>query len=186
MFFDTETTGLPENYNAPSSDVNNWPRIVQISWTITDKMGNILSERDAVIKPEGFTIPYHSIDVHGITNEFAIKYGLPLNVVLDNFIKDMSSIKCIVGHNIDFDKKVIEAECYRKRIEIDFDRVESICTMEATVDFMEDYLERRKYPKLQELYYALFEEDIENIHNSMNDVNATMRCFFELKNREVL
>ena len=186
MFFDTETTGLPENYNAPSSDVNNWPRIVQISWTITDKMGNILSERDAVIKPEGFTIPYHSTDVHGITNEFAVKYGQPLSVVLDTFIKDMSSIKCIVGHNIDFDKKVIEAECYRKRIEIDFDRVESICTMEATVDFMEDYLERRKYPKLQELYYALFEEDIENIHNSINDVNATMRCFFELKNREVL
>ena len=133
-----------------------------------------------------FTIPNHSVDVHGITNEFAVKYGQPLSVVLDNFIKDMSSIKCIVGHNIDFDKKVIEAECIRKRIKIDFDSVESICTMKTTVDYMEDYLEQRKYPKLQELYYALFEEDIENIHNSMNDVNATMRCFFELKNREVL
>ena len=186
MFFDTETTGLPKDYNAPSSDVNNWLHIVQISWTITDKMGNILFERDAVIKPEGFTIPYHSIDVHGITNEFAIKYGQPLSVVLENFIKDMSSVKCIVAHNISFDKKVIEAECNRKSIKIDFDSVESICTMKTTVDFMEDYFEQRKYPKLQELYYALFEEEIENAHNSKNDVNATMRCFFELINREVL
>lgn len=149
-------------------------------------MGNILFERDAVIKPEGFTIPYHSIDVHGITNEFAIKYGQPLSVVLENFIKDMSSVKCIVAHNISFDKKVIEAECNRKSIKIDFDSVESICTMKTTVDFMEDYFEQRKYPKLQELYYALFEEEIENAHNSKNDVNATMRCFFELINREVL
>ena len=32
LFFDTETTGLPRNWSAPVSDLNNWPRLVQIAW----------------------------------------------------------------------------------------------------------------------------------------------------------
>ena len=31
LFFDTETTGLPRNYKAPSSDTRNWPRLVQLA-----------------------------------------------------------------------------------------------------------------------------------------------------------
>ena len=30
LFFDTETTGLPANWQAPMSDLENWPRLVQI------------------------------------------------------------------------------------------------------------------------------------------------------------
>ena len=30
LFFDTETTGLPKNYNAPITDTDNWPRLVQL------------------------------------------------------------------------------------------------------------------------------------------------------------
>ena len=32
LFFDTETTGLPSDYNAPINNSHNWPRLVQISW----------------------------------------------------------------------------------------------------------------------------------------------------------
>jgi hypothetical protein len=32
LFFDTETTGLPKNYKAPVTDLNNWPRLVQLAW----------------------------------------------------------------------------------------------------------------------------------------------------------
>ncbi len=31
LFFDTETTGVPRNYKAPSSDTRNWPRLVQLA-----------------------------------------------------------------------------------------------------------------------------------------------------------
>lgn len=40
LFFDTETTGLPKNYKAPASDSDNWPRLVQIAWSIYDAEGN--------------------------------------------------------------------------------------------------------------------------------------------------
>jgi hypothetical protein len=32
LFFDTETTGLPSNYKAPATDLNNSPRLVQLAW----------------------------------------------------------------------------------------------------------------------------------------------------------
>jgi len=32
LFFDTETTGLPKNWKAPVTDLNNWPRLVQLAY----------------------------------------------------------------------------------------------------------------------------------------------------------
>jgi DNA polymerase III epsilon subunit-like protein len=40
VFFDTETTGLPRDYNAPSSKLDNWPRLVQLAWIVSDYDGN--------------------------------------------------------------------------------------------------------------------------------------------------
>ncbi len=54
FFFDTETTGLPQRWNAPVTDVDNWPRLVQLAWIMCDDKGNIIEERSDIIKPEGF------------------------------------------------------------------------------------------------------------------------------------
>tara|TARA_B110000908_G_C9962776_1_gene317636 strand:+ start:106 stop:219 length:114 start_codon:yes stop_codon:yes gene_type:complete len=32
LFFDTETTGLPKDFNAPIEEVENWPRLVQLGY----------------------------------------------------------------------------------------------------------------------------------------------------------
>jgi len=42
LIFDTETTGLPRDWNAPLTDANNWPRCVQIAWQLHDKDGNCI------------------------------------------------------------------------------------------------------------------------------------------------
>ena len=36
LFFDTETTGLPRNWKAPVTHLNNWPRMIQIAWIACD------------------------------------------------------------------------------------------------------------------------------------------------------
>lgn len=51
LFFDTETTGLPQNYKAPVTNLNNWPRMVQIAWLQYDKDGNRISANNSIIKP---------------------------------------------------------------------------------------------------------------------------------------
>ncbi len=58
LFFDTETTGLPRTYRASIKDLENWPRVVQIAWLTYSKSGQLLSENDYIVKPEGFIIHY--------------------------------------------------------------------------------------------------------------------------------
>ncbi|MBK7505078.1 MAG: hypothetical protein IPI52_08425 [Bacteroidetes bacterium] len=36
LFIDVETNGLPLSYNKHYTDIDNWPRIVQIAWIICD------------------------------------------------------------------------------------------------------------------------------------------------------
>ena len=84
LFFDTETTGLPRNWKAPVTDLNNWPRMVQIAWILCDDKGNRVETADYIIKPENFVIPQDASKVHGITTEKAINEGESLENVLNN------------------------------------------------------------------------------------------------------
>lgn len=79
LTFDTETTGLPKNFKADISDSDNWPRLVQLAWQLNNQKGELLSSDSIIIKPDGFTIPYNSEKVHGISTEIAIKEGIELN-----------------------------------------------------------------------------------------------------------
>ena len=76
LFFDTETTGLPRNWKAPVTDLNNWPRLVQLAYLYYDADGKKIMGGDCIIKPEGFTIPTDASRVHGITTERALEEGV--------------------------------------------------------------------------------------------------------------
>ena len=108
--FDTETTGLPKIDNAPVSDVDNWPRLVQLSWQVHDALGNLVEYHNYIVQPDGFVIPINSQAVHGISTNHALKYGLPINEVLDLFMQSASKAKYLVGHNLNFDLNVMGAE----------------------------------------------------------------------------
>ena len=85
LFFDTETTGIPQDYKAPCTDTDNWPRLVQLGWILTDSRGNELRRGNRIVRPEGFEIPAAASDVHGITTERALAEGEPLrDVMLDS------------------------------------------------------------------------------------------------------
>ena len=57
LFLDLETTGLPLRYDAPYSDLKNWPRIASLSWALFNPAGKQLLHEYAIIKPDGFSIP---------------------------------------------------------------------------------------------------------------------------------
>ena len=79
LFFDTETTGVPKNYKAPSSDLENWScRLVQLSWIVKNDKQEELSRGNFIVKPDGFEIPTEASDIHGITTEKALAEGLEL------------------------------------------------------------------------------------------------------------
>jgi len=182
LFFDTETTGLPQDWKAPVSDTNNWPRIVQIAWVLSSQDDGRLESKDFIIKPEGFSIPKESSDVHGISTEQAYEEGKDLLDVLTEFDKDLRNSTRLVAHNISFDEKVLGAEFIRKGIENDFFEKRRLCTMQKSTDYCK--LPGRygyKWPTLSELHITLFGKDFEDAHNAMGDVIATENCFWKLR-----
>src|SRR6218665_4146997 len=78
LIFDTETTGLPRDWNAPYTDLDNWPRAVQIAWQLHDDLGNLIEAKDYLIQPDGFDIPFDAERIHGISTALAQKDGVPL------------------------------------------------------------------------------------------------------------
>ncbi|MEQ9441602.1 MAG: DNA polymerase III subunit alpha [Cyclobacteriaceae bacterium] len=189
LIFDTETTGLPRDYNAPISDLDNWPRVVQLSWQLHNADGSLRSAQDYIIKPEGFTIPFNSEKVHGISTERALAEGHPLAEVLNKFNEDLQHTRQAVGHNVDFDINVSAAEFLRAKIETPLLNIEKVDTKDASTDFCKIPGGRGgkyKWPTLSELHKKLFGMPFDGAHNSAFDVDATARCFFGLLKEQVI
>jgi DNA polymerase III alpha subunit (gram-positive type) len=182
LFFDTETTGLPKNYKAPVTDLNNWPRLVQIAWHIYDTTGNLVDKNDFIIKPEGFKIPSDSSNIHGITTDRAIREGHDLEQVLILFNEQIAKASFLVAHNISFDEKIVGAEFIRKKIQSPLFQKTRLCTMNASVNYcgiQGPY--GYKWPKLSELHIKLFGKSFEEAHNAAADIEATARCFWKMR-----
>ena len=187
LFFDTETTGLPKNWQAPVSDLNNWPRLVQLAYLYYDGEGNKISTGDFIIKPDGFTIPTAASNVHRITTERAIAEGQAITFVLQRFAALVSEAKHLVAHNMSFDENIIGAEFIRHGMPNLIQSKHKICTMKSSIDFCAIAGQYGyKWPKLSELHYKLFREDFAEAHNAAADINATARCFWELKRQGII
>lgn len=97
LFFDTETSGLPGNHDAPASEYENWPRLVQIAWMLTDETGKELRNQSFIVRPDGFEIPASATRVHGITTQTARRLVIELEKVLTAFANDLSAGNILVG-----------------------------------------------------------------------------------------
>ena len=184
IIFDTETTGLPRNWNAPITDTSNWPRVIQIAWQVHDDMGRLIENKDFLIRPDGFDIPYDAEKIHGISTELAQQYGDSLEDVLLLFNKALEKADFVVGQNVGFDINVLGCEFVR------LDRSSKMAEMPVLDTCTEVTAElcklpggrggRFKLPTLTELHQFLFHVPFSEAHNATADVEATTRCFLEL------
>ena len=184
LIYDTETTGLPRDWKAPLTDSDNWPRLVQLAWQLHDVQGKLISRGNLIVKPDGFTIPYTSAKIHGITTERAEKDGHLLAEVLSEFDRDLAQTTYVVGHNVEFDVNILGAEYHRlaQTVEKLTDKLVIDSKNEAT-DFCAIPGGRGgqfKWPTLTELHQKLFSTGFGEAHDAAYDVDATAKCFFEL------
>ncbi|MGB1100055.1 MAG: DNA polymerase III subunit alpha, partial [Flavobacteriales bacterium] len=190
LIYDTETTGLPRDWNAPISDSDNWPRLVQLAWQLHDANGKLLSRGNRIVQPDGFTIPYNSTKIHGITTERAQAEGMPLAEVAAEFMADAAKAKYVMGHNVGFDVNVVGAELLR------LNQAAEPLTDIAIIDSKDEGTEfcaipggrggKFKWPTLTELHQKLFGEGFGDAHDAAYDVAATARCFFEMVRLRVI
>ena len=113
LIYDTETTGLPKDYNAPITDAENWPRLVQLAWQVHAKDGSLIEAQNFIVQPDGFDIPFNSEQVHGISTKKALEEGIPLQEALDRFTEVLGKSQIVAGHNIEFDINIMGAEYMR-------------------------------------------------------------------------
>lgn len=194
LFFDTETTGLPLSQQASFTDQNNWPYLVQIGFILYDENIGKLAERNIIISPEGYSIPKESTEVHGITQEYAEKNGENRFNVLNYMDKILASVDTVVGHNVEFDINVLKCEILRVKKAKDAlfmgKQHRILDTMKTGTDFCRipsnGYGGKYKWPKLSELYQALFQRSFIGQHDAMNDIFATYECYWEMRKRNLI
>ena len=187
LFFDTETTGLPRNWKAPVHDLSNWPRLVQLAYLLFDSSGDLVLSAEHIIKPMDFTVPFAASSIHGITHERACREGAPLAVVLNEFFGYINKSEVLVAHNMSFDENIVGAEFLRLNMPNIIPHKIRICTMLKSTHFCKlDGPYGYKWPKLSELHYVLFQSHFAEAHNAAVDIQATAKCFWELKKRGII
>ena len=191
IFFDSESNGLPREPRLGVSFTSNWPRMIQLAWIVTDENGNILKRQSHIIYPQGFNIIEPIAKLTRITTERAQREGVDLYSVLTEFMEDVNDAQLLIAHNIDFDKRVVGCELYRENMDYDSLLNKSmVCTMQKSTNFCAIPSNGNhagyKWPKLEELHQKLFGTTFSGAHDAMSDVEATRKCYFELKKKGIL
>lgn len=188
LFFDTETDGLPKNWNGKITDADNWPRMLSITWALHSEDGAIIEEKKFYIKHPGYKINPDSqaFKVNGITQEM-LDGGIEQIEALHLFLNAGEKSKILVAHNFKFDKNIILSEMARIVLTND-EIVETSEEIERKkIDTMLDQKAiTGKWPKLNELHRHLFGTDFDGAHDALGDVRACARCYFELKKKNLI
>lgn len=198
MVLDTETSGF-----IPKGKKGQDPYIVQLSYLILENF-KIIKKVDKLVKLKYNMITEEAYKIHNISFDKCKKLGVDIKDLLLDLMIDLESIDIFVGHNFQFDFDMLQIEMKRlvKSIDAGFPmkflleanlddliniRKEKIyCTMKYGKPICQfTYTNKNeqlipKNPKLSELYKHLFNRDPINMHNSFNDIIATLRCFYML------
>jgi DNA polymerase III epsilon subunit-like protein len=205
LIFDVETTGLIPKHKKtePEPALETYPHIIQLSFLIYEIQSQTIVKayNQYICPPSHIPITDEITKITGITQMICDTKGVDVTVALIEFYKAYLSCDIIIAHNIDFDQKNVLIEIERNlpylsvrcpHIKVVFDpgyakifNIETICTMKKNVETCSIYRVEptgyrwKKYPTLGELYKHLFHEIPTNLHNSMIDVLACMRCYLK-------
>ncbi len=150
--FDLETTGLQITKD----------RIVQIA-AVKIHPGGKQEELNLVVNPE-MTIPQEVIEIHGITNEIALK--APNFAQLAEEIKSFFGDSDLAGYNSNkFDIPILAEEFLRVGIEFNF-------TQRSFID-VQNIFHKMEQRTLVAAYKFYCQKNLENAHDAMFDTRAT-------------
>ncbi|CAM9155815.1 unnamed protein product [Ectocarpus sp. 8 AP-2014] len=187
LFFDVETTGLPPRAAKPRQFQDfSGCRVVSIAWVLRDGL-TVFSQRYSVVDTGGGDgAKVGAEHIHGVTCGVMRDHGRLVEAVLRDFMEDVKKATLVVAHNMDFDQKVVAAELYRMGCNDDAEYLmqqQCLCTMKTTTDLVKIKTKygSYKWPKLCELHAFLFGSAFDNAHHAMCDVDALVKCFYEMR-----
>lgn len=192
IFFDSETTGIPL-FKEPSEHPSQ-PHILQLAARLVNlEKREIVSELNEIIKPDGWVIPLETTAIHGITTERALAEGKPEAEVLESFIGLWSEASVRIGHNEQFDARIIRIALKRfsdeatvvawaaGKAECTAQMATSLCKLPPTAKMLAAGRSHYKTANLSEAYQHFMGKPMENAHNAMADVEACMAVYFAIR-----
>jgi DNA polymerase-3 subunit epsilon len=186
LVYDTETTGLPL-YSQPSGDPAQ-PHLVQLACCLCDSSTKgVIAALDVLIRPDGWLIPPSVTQVHGITTEKAVKYGVPERLAVEMFLALHAAAEVRIGHNEPFDARMMRIALKRYGIgDPDaFKASPAECTQKMATPIItahgRDAGVKGKTAKLSEAYQFFVGRELVGGHRAMVDVHATMQVYFAIK-----
>lgn len=194
LFFDTETTGLPD-FKARSHDPNQ-PHLVQLALLSFDDAGNEVDSgisQSMIIRPDGWTITPELTAIHGISHERAMNEGIAEDIAVQMFVIAQARCSLRVAHNESFDRRILRIAMTRAGLERDFiEHIEarasfdtcaaakSIVNLPPTDKMLAAGFTGPKPPKLEECIKHFFGEELAGAHDALIDTRACARIYFHL------
>jgi len=177
IIFDTETTGLPVWKEPSDSDIQ--PHLVQLAALLVNTGTRAIAQSmDVIIKPDGWTIPQETTDIHGTTNEHAMDVGISEKTALLMFL-ELWGGRTRVAHNTTFDNRMIRIgtkRYFNEQVISNWKEGEYECTMRLSKAIMSG-----KQPKLEEAYMHFMGKEIQDAHTAMGDAKACMDIYFAIQ-----
>ncbi|SEJ45905.1 DNA polymerase-3 subunit epsilon [Pseudomonas linyingensis] len=190
--FDTETTGFPL-FKEPSEDPRQ-PHIVDIAALLYNDAGELIDSFEAIIRPDGWTIPDEVAQIHGITHEMAMDLGIPEAEALDGFMAIHERAALRVAHNCQFDDRILRIALMRFRGEeaansfrsgasyCTANNAKPVCQLPPTAKMQASRFRNTfKTPNLAEALKHLTGEDLVNAHRARIDAEACVKVYFALQ-----
>lgn len=200
VFFDTETTGLPQWHGGAGHPKQ--PHIVQLAAIKQDlDTKQIIHTLACVMKiPDDVTIDPQAEAVHKKSKEFCNKYGYRPETILKMFQVMLEDADVVVAHNMKFDSLVYEAAVLRsiekngQFLSMDaFRKCRACCTMLNSINLCRLPDTRKpntfKWPKLNEAWPILvgrpqgLEWNEDHAHDALFDVQRCQEVFWAIRDQ---
>jgi DNA polymerase III epsilon subunit-like protein len=210
LVFDVETTGLIPKKDPITKEhcpIEKMPYVIQLSFVIYSMVEHrIIRYYNAYIRLENMDLITPEItQLTGISRSICEERGINIHdALMELWTAYKNHADIVVSHNLFFDKCMVRTEIKRNIETLEpiasgirsmfyeedgnaNGKPELLCTMMSSIHICNLWRESpngkmfKKFPKLIELYYELFHETPENLHNSLVDSVATLRCFLKIK-----
>ncbi|MBD2770424.1 3'-5' exonuclease [Hymenobacter sp. BT664] len=180
LFVDTETSGVPRDWNKPYSSRDTWPHIAQLAWVVCTADGREVKAENHYIQPSDYDMDPASGSIHGLTLEFLRAHGQPRHAVMQRLQRDLLAYQpLVVAHFMQLDFHMMGVSFHRAGLANPLEQLPTFCTMRATGPLVR--YPTQSFLRLGELYQRLFHEPLQREHDALADARATARCYFELR-----
>lgn len=150
---DTEGNGLfrykDEAGNSVPADAEGQPRLAQFAVILADKDMNETVRLNWFVRPDGWVMLPEATEINGLTTEWLMDNGVPVEVVLAAYSNLITDGRIIVAYNAQHDTKQMRAELRRAGLDDLFAKTRNICAMRGAMSFKIKNEGGRGFPKLE-------------------------------------